>query len=292
LTPQGRLSASLAIAGSVALLEVIGGILSNSLALLADAGHLATDTLSLALALFAVRIARTPHSERSTYGYHRAEALAALVNGAALFPIAGYIFYEGCFRLLNPPAVQGQTLVAFAAVALAANLVMVLLLRRGSRTNINMKAAFLHVFGDTLATVGVIAGGVVVIVYGISVVDALMAALIGLLILRSGFQVVKDSLRIVMEQTPEEVRLNELTSEMTKVQGVESVHDMHVWSITSGLNMMSCHVDVDRHARDHEVLDALNQVARKFSINHSTIQIEHHQDHTRASDIDFESKKD
>lgn len=282
---------SLLMAGSITLLEVFGGILSNSLALLADAGHLATDTLSLALALFAMRLARRPHTVESSYGYHRAEALAALINGATLFLIAGYIFYEGYGRFLQPPDVNGQILLPVAVVGLAANFVMVLLLRKGSYTSINIKAAFLHVLGDTLATVGVIVGGVVIILYGRSVVDVLVASLIGILILRGGFKVVKDSLRIMMEQTPKEIQLTELTSEMMKVDGVRSVHDMHVWSLTSGMNMMSCHVDVDEHHRDHEVLEALKDVAKKSSITHTTIQIEHHEDHEGLLSIDVKKKE-
>ena len=145
--------------------------------------------------------------------------------------------------------------------------------------------------GDTLATIGVIVGGVVIILYGLSVVDVLVASLIGILILRGGFKVVKDSLRIIMEQTPKEIQLTELTSEMMKVDGVRSVHDVHVWSLTSGMNMMSCHVDFDEHHRDHEVLEALNQVAKKSNITHTTIQIEHHEDHEGLLNIDVKKKE-
>jgi cobalt-zinc-cadmium efflux system protein len=275
------------MAASITLLEVFGGILSNSLALLADAGHLATDTLSLALALFAMRLARRPHTVESSYGFHRAEALAALINGATLFLIAGYIFYEGYGRFLHPPQVNGQILLPVAVVGLAANLLMVSLLRKGSHTSINIRAAFLHVLGDTLATIGVIVGGVVIILTGFTEVDVVVASLIGILILSSGFKVVRESLRIVLEQTPKEVRLQELTSEMTKVGGVKSVHDVHVWSLTSGMNMMSCHVDVDDHRRDHEVLEALKGVAKRYDITHTTIQIEHHEDHEGSVNVEF-----
>ncbi len=290
LSPQRRLIISLLMAGSITLLEVFGGILSNSLALLADAGHLATDMLSLALALFAMRLARRPHTVESSYGYHRAEALAALVNGATLFVIAGYVFYQGYVRFLHPPEVNGQILLPVAAVGLAANFVMILLLRKGSDASINIKAAFLHVFGDTLATVGVIVGGVVIIVYGLQIVDVLVASLIGILILRGAFKIIKDSLRIVMEQTPKEVQLKELTSEMMKVDGVKSVHDVHVWALTSSMNMLSCHVDVDEHSRDHEVLQALKDVAKKSNITHTTIQIEHHEDHEGFVTIDIKKE--
>jgi len=291
VSPQRRLLASLLIAGGVTLLEVAGGILSNSLALLADAGHLATDTLSIGLALVAMRLATRPHTVESSYGYHRAEALAALVNGATLFLIAGYVFYEGYARLLHPPQVNGQILLPVAVVGLVANLLMVSLLREGGRKSINVRAAFLHVLGDTLATVGVIVGGVVIILTGLTVVDAVVASLIGVLILGGGFRVVRESLRIVLEQAPKEVRLKELTSEMMKVDGVKSIHDVHVWSLTSGMNMMSCHVDVDEHLRDHEVLEALKEVARKYDITHTTIQIEHREDHEDSVDVDFKRDK-
>ena len=164
------------------------------------------------------------------------------------------------------------------------------LLRKDSRTSINVRAAFLHVLGDALATIGVIVGGVVIILTGFTEVDVVVASLIGLLILGGGVRVVRESLRIVLEQTPKEVRLRELTSEMAKVEGVKSVHDVHVWSLTSGMNMMSCHVDVDEHQRDHVVLEALKEVARRYGITHTTIQIEHHEDHENSVDVDF--KKD
>jgi len=147
------------------------------------------------------------------------------------------------------------------------------------------------VLGDTLATVGVIVGGVVIILTGLTVVDAVVASLIGVLILGGGFRVVRESLRIVLEQAPKEVRLKELTSEMMKVDGVKSIHDVHVWSLTSGMNMMSCHVDVDEHLRDHEVLEALKEVARKYDITHTTIQIEHREDHEDSVDVDFKRDK-
>lgn len=289
MSPQGRLLVSLLIAVGITLLELFGGILSNSLALLADAGHLATDTLSLALALLAMKLATRRHTAESSYGYHRAEALAALVNGAALFLIAGYIFYEGYGRFLHPPPVNPQILLPVAVVGLAANLLMVSLLRKSSHTSINIRAAFLHVLGDTLATVGVIVGGVVIILTGFTEVDVVVASLIGILILGSGFRVVRDSLRIVLEQAPKEVRLQEMTSEMMKVDGVKSVHDVHVWSLTSGMNMMSCHVDVDIHQRDHVVLEALQDVAKRYGITHTTIQIEHHEDHESSVNVDFKN---
>ncbi|MGA2665049.1 MAG: cation diffusion facilitator family transporter [Nitrososphaerales archaeon] len=288
MSPQRRLLASLLIATGVTLLEVAGGILSNSLALLADAGHLATDTLSLALALLAMRLATRRHTAESSYGYHRAEALAALVNGTALFLIAGYVFYEGYGRFLHTSQVNPQVLLPVAVVGLVANLSMVSLLRTGGRASINVRAAFLHVLGDTMATVGVIAGGVVIALTGFAEVDAVVASLIGVLILGSGFRVVRDSLRIVLEQAPKEVRQPEMTAEMMKVEGVRSVHDVHVWSLTSGMNMMSCHVDVDVHQRDHVVLEALQEVARRYGITHTTIQIEHHEDHEGSVSVDFE----
>ena len=287
MNPQGKLLTSLLIAGGITLLEFSGGVLSNSLALLADAGHLATDTLSLALALMAIRLARMPHTVQSSYGYHRTEALAALVNGGTLFLIAGYIFYEGYGRFLHPPQVNGQILVPVAVAGLAANLFMISLLRKDSHASINVRAAFLHVLGDTLATIGVIVGGVLIILTGFTEVDVVVASLIGILILAGGFKVVMESLRIVMEQTPKEVRLQELTSEMMKADGVISVHDVHVWSLTSGMNMMSCHVDVDKHQRDHEVLEALQGIAKRYNITHTTIQIEHHEDHENSVSVDF-----
>lgn len=285
---QGRLVISLSIAGIITLLELVGGVLSNSLALLADAGHVGTDALSLALAAFAMRFATRPHTATSTYGYHRAEVLATLTNGVTLFVIAGYIAYEGYGRFLTPPEVKGSLLLAVATIGLAANLVMVSILRKGSRVSINVKGAFLHVVGDTLSSVGVIVGGVAIIAAGLFIVDALVAVLISALLLRSAFVLVRDSVKIFLEQTPHGVDVTKVRDEMMKVEGVTSVRDLHVWSLTSGMNMMSCHVDVDEHHRDHKVLEALNQVARKFAITHTTIQVEHHPD---SDLVKFDLKK-
>jgi cobalt-zinc-cadmium efflux system protein len=287
LTPQRRLLAGVLIAGGITVLEALGGLLSNSLGLLADAGHVGTDTLSLGLALMAMRVATRPHTSESSYGYHRAEVLAALLNGTTLFVIAGYVFYEGYQRLLHPVQVSGPVLLPFALAGLAANLLSVSMLRRGAGASINLRAAYLHAMSDLLATAGVILGGVVIVLTGFTDADVLVASLIGLLILGGGFRVVRDSLRIILEQTPKEVSRSELISDMMKVEGVKSVHDLHVWSLTSGLNMMSCHVDVDEHGRDHLVLEALKVVARNHDIAHTTIQIEHHEDHEGSVSVEF-----
>jgi cobalt-zinc-cadmium efflux system protein len=273
---RNRLLVSLSIAAIITLLEVIGGILSNSLALLGDAGHVGTDALSLAIAAVAMTLATKPHTVTSTYGYHRVEVFTAMVNGTTLFLVAGYILYEGYSRILSPPRVEGSLLLVVAVIGLAANLVMMFLLRKGSMVNINIRGAFLHVLSDTLGSVGVITGGIVVITTRLFVIDAIIATLIGLLILRGGIGVVKDSIRILLEQAPKDIELVKLKEEIMKVDGVKSVHDLHVWSLTTGINIMSVHVGVDVHHRDHDVIDALSRILReKFSIAHTTIQIEH-----------------
>ncbi len=287
---QRSLLISLSIAGIITVLEVVGGVLSNSLALLADAGHVGTDVLALALAAFAMKFATRPHTTTSTYGFHRSEVLAALINGVTLFVITGYIAYEAYGRFFSPPEVRGPLLLAVATIGLAANLVMVFILKKGSEVSINVRGAFLHVVGDTLSSVGVIVGGVAIITAGFFLADVLVAVLIAGLVLRSAFILVKDSVRILLEQTPRGVDVTKMSEEMMKVEGVKSVHELHVWSLTSGMNMMSCHANVDEHHRDHEVLEALNQVARRFNITHTTIQVEHHSGVQEPVNLDLKKK--
>ena len=284
---QGRLLISVSIAAVITVAEFVGGILSNSLALLGDAGHVGSDAFSLALAFFAMRLATRPHTSTSTYGYHRAEVLAALTNGVTLFLISGYIFYEAYARFLNPPEVRGPLLLTVAAIGLAANLVMVFLLRHGRAVSINVRGAFLHVVGDTLGSVAVIVGGVSVITAGLFIVDPIAAVLIAALMLRGGVSLVRESLRFLLEQVPKGVKVEDVVEEIRRVNGVKSVHDVHIWALTTDKNFLTAHVEVTEHHRGHEVRAAIDRVLReKFNITHTTVQVEIHTEARHLVKID------
>jgi len=276
-----RLKIAFAIALSVALLELIGGVLSNSLALLSDAAHVFIDALSLGIALFAIKIAAKPHTPSLTYGYHRVEILAAFVNGATLIGVSVFIFYEAYRRFLEPPQVSSDLMIIFASIGLIANLVMVKILAKHSNESLNVRGAFLHVIGDTLASVGVIAGGVAIAFTSLNIIDLLVGVFIGAIILRSAIKICKDCTRIFLEGTPKEVDIMEVKSEIEGVEGVKEVHDLHVWTITSGMDALSGHIVVKDQmlSQSQVILSRLNDMLKeKFGLYHSTLQLENQND--------------
>ncbi len=276
-----RLKIAFAIALSVALLELIGGVLSNSLALLSDAAHVFIDALSLGIALFAIKIAAKPHTPSLTYGYHRVEILAAFVNGATLIGVSAFIFYEAYRRFLEPPQVSSDLMIIFASIGLVANLVMVKILAKHSNESLNVRGAFLHVIGDALASVGVIAGGVAIAFTSLNIIDLLVGVFIGSIILRSAIKICKDCTRIFLEGTPKEVDVMEVKSEIEGVEGVKEVHDLHVWTITSGMDALSGHIVVKDQmlSQSQVILSRLNDMLKeKFGLYHSTLQLENQND--------------
>lgn len=271
-----RLGLSVLIASAIAALELIGGLVTNSLALLSDAGHIVADVLALTLALVALRISTRPHTAASTFGYHRFEVLIALVNGAVLFLVAGFVLLDAYRRFFDPGEVQTLLLLIIAAVGLSANVFMIIFLKEGSRLSIGVRAAFLHVISDTLSSVGVMVGAIILTFTGIVLVDTLVAVLILGLILRSGLGMVKDAGRILLEQAPVKISTTKLAEEIMKVEGVRSIHELHVWSVTYGMNILSAHIVIDEHHKDHEVIGVINQMLRsRFNLDHTTLQIDH-----------------
>ena len=226
------LKIALAIVLVIMAAEVIGGILINSLALISDAGHMLVDALALGLALFAVIIARRPATPSKTYGYHRVEIMAALANGTTLVLVSAYIFYEAYQRFLSPQEVETPIMLLVAAIGFLANLVGILLLRRYSHTSLNIKAAFWHVVGDTISSVGVIVGGVIIYFTGWYVADPIIAVVIGCIILWGAVRLVRESVDILLEGTPKHIRVDDVIEIMKNVAGVEDVHDIHIWTIT------------------------------------------------------------
>lgn len=255
--------------------EVAGGVLSGSLALLADAGHLATDVAALALALFALRLADRPPTAAKTFGYRRTEILAALANGVALVGISLVVVIEAVGRIADPQPIRSGLMLAVASAGLLANLVAGALLIRGRKRSLNIRGAFLHVVGDALGSLGAIVAALVIASTGWLAVDALVALGIAGLILVSAWQLVRESVDVLMEATPRHVDVAELERAIRSVPGVRDVHDLHVWTLTSGYHAMSAHVDVASDADGHAILHALSDLAsRRFGIGHTTFQLE------------------
>ncbi len=257
--------------------ETVGGIVSNSLALLGDAGHMFTDIFSLSLSLFAIRMARRPSTSTKTYGYHRMEIMAALANGILLIIISLVIFYEAYRRFVSPPEIKGSIMLVIATIGLLANIVGVLLIRGSYSESLNMRSAFLHIVGDTLSSIGVIVGGLLIMLKHWYFVDPIISVLIGCIILMGATGLVFESSGILMEYVPRDIKLEEVTKTMLAVSGVIDVHDLHVWTITSGFHSMSSHVMIDdcKISESSGIIRELERMLReKHRIGHTTIQLE------------------
>jgi cobalt-zinc-cadmium efflux system protein len=270
-----RLAWTLGLVIIYMIAEVVGGILTNSLALLADAGHMLSDAASLALALFAMWIAQRPPNAERTYGYYRAEILAALFNGATLAAISVYIFYEAWQRLAAPPEVTGPLMMGIAVGGLVINLIGLWLLHGGRSESLNVRGAWLHVLGDTLGSVGAIGAGALIWAFGWNWADPLASVIIAVLILFSSWNLLKESVAVLMEGAPGHIDVDEVRDAIRSVDGVQAVHDLHVWTISSGLVSLSVHVDVDSLDNYAAMLGQLRAMLDdEFSIGHTTIQIE------------------
>ncbi len=267
---------ALTITVAFALLEAVGGLLTGSLALLADAGHMLTDVLALGLGLFAAYVAGRPSTPQKTYGYYRAEILAALLNGALLILIAAGIAWQAVGRLSQPHAVASGPMLAIAAAGLAANLAVgVVLLRGGAGHSLNVRGALLHVASDALGSLGAMAAGAVILLTGWSEADAVASLLIAALILLGSWRLLREAVDVLLEGTPYSVDMDELQAAMLRVPGVAGVHDVHVWTVTSGFIAMSAHVELSGSRDAHAVLDDLTHLlAERFHIAHTTIQPE------------------
>jgi len=270
-----RLGIVLALTTAYLVAEVVGGLLTGSLALLADAGHMLADVAGLALAMFAIRFAERPATPERTYGYYRIEILAALCNSVVLIGISLYILYEAYERFRNPPVVQSGVMLAVASVGLAVNLVGVFLLHAASKESLNMKGAYFEVFSDMLTSVGVIVAGVIMLTTGWYYADPLISAGIGLFILPRTWLLLRHAVGVLLEGTPTDVNVAALREAIGSVDGVAGVHDLHVWSLTSGVNAMSVHAVLGDHGLHDEVLaDVQHRVTSKFKIAHATVQVE------------------
>jgi cobalt-zinc-cadmium efflux system protein len=250
-----RLRFVLAITGLFVVVEVVGGVLSNSLALLADAGHMFTDVGALLLSLVAMRLAMRPPTERRTYGYVRLEILAALVNGATLLVIAGLICWEAFERLRVPPEVNGPLMLVIATIGLGVNVAGALLLHSHAGHSLNMRGAYLHVLGDLLGSVGAITAGLVILLTGWTLADPIISLLIAALILISAWRLVREATDVLMEAAPSHIDMDRLVAELQEIPDLHDIHDLHVWTLTSGFVALSGHGVIDDPTCQVRVLD-------------------------------------
>jgi cobalt-zinc-cadmium efflux system protein len=279
---KGRLTLVLGITVAILAAEVAGALWSGSLTLLADAGHMLMDAGGIALALLAIRFGRRSPSQARTFGYLRLEILAAALNALLLFAVAVFVIVEAVRRLIHPPEVASGIMLGFGIAALCGNACSLLLLRRGQGESLNIRGAFLEVLSDFLGAAAVIAAAVVIAVTGFELADPIASLLIGVLIIPRTWQLLRQATDVLLEATPKNVDLGEVRRHMLATHGVIDVHDLHAWTITSGVNVLSAHVVVDAEGLGGPVLDQLGEcLSDHFDIEHSTFQIEPpgHRDH-------------
>ncbi|MGZ4436659.1 MAG: cation diffusion facilitator family transporter [Nocardioides sp.] len=283
---RARLKVVLAVALAVVVVEVVGALVSGSLALLADAGHMVTDALAVLLALSASYVATLPPTDRRTFGLHRAEILAALANAVLLVVVCGYVGYEGVRRLVDPPPVDATPMLVFAVVGLVANGGSLALLTRRKDSSLNMRGAYLEVLGDLVGSGLVVVAALVVIATGFVRADPLASLVIAVLIAPRAYTLVRDAVDVLLETTPGHLDLEDVRAHLRRVPGVVDVHDLHAWTITSGIPVLSAHVTVtDAVLASRGVGSLLDEfsgcVAAHFEVEHATFQIEpeSHRDH-------------
>ncbi|MDD9148599.1 cation diffusion facilitator family transporter [Sporolactobacillus sp. CQH2019] len=258
------------------VIEIIGGLLSRSLALLSDAGHMLSDSISLGLSLIALIVgSQVPADNNKTFGYRRFEILTALFNGILLLIISVWIIYEAILRLRHPVEVAGSGMLIVAFAGLVVNLAVARILMHGeTEENLNVKSAFVHVLGDLFGSVGAIAAALLIGFFGWEIADPIASVVVSLIIVRSGWQVTRASINILMESRPDNLNVEEIRSRIMEVDGIRGIHDLHVWTITSGFLSLSCHLTVDKRADRDEMLRKVERVLESYNLGHSTIQIE------------------
>ncbi|MEW6210449.1 MAG: cation diffusion facilitator family transporter [Acidobacteriota bacterium] len=270
-----RLTFVLALTVTYMFAEAIGGYVTNSLALLSDAGHMLSDVAALLLALLALWFSSRPVTPQKTYGYYRTEILAALANGVALIVISILIFYEAIERIEKPEPVRGFQMMLIATGGLVINCISAWLLKEATEENLNVRGAFLHVMGDALGSVGAMAAGLLNWQWGWTLADPAISVIIGLLIIFSSWQIIRESVNILLEGTPSHIDIQAVITAMHEVEGVINVHDLHVWAISSGKEALSAHITLESGASHREALRSLQQkLLHDFNIGHVTLQLE------------------
>ena len=269
---------SFAVTTAVAVIEAVGGILSNSISLVSDAVHMFTDVMAIGLSLFAITMAARSHFGAMTFGYHRAEVLVALANGVALAVISLWVLYEAFLRVMSPRIIDAPLLLLTASIGLAGNLVVMFLLKHHAGKSINIHSAFIHVVYNTISSVAVITTGFIALNTGITIVDPLVAFLIAGLVARSAYSIVRSSTHILLEGAPSDLDVREITVTLKQLDGVVDVHDLHVWTISTGMDALSGHVVVRDQmlSESSKLLSEINTVlAERYNITHTTVQLEH-----------------
>ncbi len=272
--PVRSLRIALVLTAILLVVEVIGGFLSNSIALLADAGHMLTDVAALALALFVAWFSKQPETPQKTYGYLRWEILAALVNGATLLMISAWILWEAVARFTTPAPIQGGLMLAVATGGLIVNLIAARVLVGSSSDNMNARGAYLHVLGDLLASVGTLVAAVLIRYTGWLMADPIASILTTILIVSGAWRLVRESVDILLESTPAHIPLPAVRGQLEAIPGIESVHDLHVWAVTPAVVAMSAHCIVREPGQHQHVLEHIHDAMRLFGIQHVTIQLE------------------
>ena len=272
---QKPLAIAFGLTAGYALVEVGAGFITGSLALISDAAHMGTDVLGLGLALAAIQLAKRPAAGGRTYGTYRLEVLSAVINGLLLFGVAFYVLFEAVQRFRDPPQVAGLPMLVVASVGLVINLVSFRLLAAGSKESLNVKGAYLEVMSDMLGSVGVIVGAIIITVTGFRYVDAIVAVAIGLFILPRTAKLMRQALRIIMEVAPPGVDVDAAAAELAGIPGVREVHDLHIWTLTSGMEAATVHIVVDADVDWHSVLDQTRHILTDtYRVTHPTIQLE------------------
>jgi len=265
---------ALALIAGLLVLEGVGGILANSLALIADAGHLLTDVGALALSLFVAWFTTQPETPRKSFGYLRWEILAAFINGLTLILISGWIVFEAVMRFRNPEPVEGGLMLAVASVGLVVNVIAARVLHPTSHGNMNVRGAYLHVLGDLLAGVGTLVAALLIRYTGWLIADPLVSVLTAALIVRGSWQLVRESVDILLESTPPHIDLEAVRAQLEAIPGIESVHDLHIWAVTPRMVAMSAHAICRDSAAQQHALEHVHDAMRLFGIQHVTVQIE------------------
>ncbi|MEK4534786.1 cation diffusion facilitator family transporter [Peribacillus sp. FSL K6-1552] len=270
------LLASFLLISTFMVVEVIGGFMTNSLALLSDAGHMLSDAAALGLSYTAIRLGEKKATQTKSYGYKRFEIIAACLNGLTLIVISVFIFIEAIRRFVNPPEVQSLGMLMISIIGLLVNIIAAWILMSGDKDdNLNVRSAFLHVIGDMLGSVGAIAAALLIYFFDWGIADPIASVVVAILIIISGFRVVRDSFHILMEGTPDQVDMEEVKNSLKELPNVSDVHDLHIWTITSGFLTMSCHVVIDENGNHDTVLaEGQRLLHDQFGIEHSTIQVE------------------
>ncbi|HET6871711.1 MAG TPA: cation diffusion facilitator family transporter [Sporolactobacillaceae bacterium] len=274
--PAGKMKQAFFLAMIILIAELVFGLLSNSLALLADAWHMATDVLAIGLSWFALVQAKKPANKEMTFGYERAGILAAAVNGLTLVVITFWILYSAISRILHPEHVGGMGMLIGAGIGVVINLIIIFALN-GEGENLNVKATLLHVIGDLGASVGVIIAAILIHFTGLEIIDPILSILIALIVAFSAWNIIKKSFSILMEATPKGIHLDEIATTIKNVPGIKSVHDLHIWTLTGDRNFLTCHAVIEEGipmSDSHQLLTKINQELCKSGIQHSTIQLE------------------